>query len=385
MKILAIETSCDETALSIVEALEEGVDIRFSEIKSAINSQAKLHSEFGGVFPNLAKREHSKNFIPLLSKLLNDQSVESIYIDNPTKKHAMEILERYPDRAEDLIEFAVKNKPTDIDYIAVTQGPGLAPALWVGIVFARVLSLIWNIPMVGVNHMEGHIVSVLGRSNKNTDVKLPSLALLISGGHTQVVKVSSWGQYEILGETQDDALGEAYDKVARMLGMSYPGGPEVSKRARLLREQGVSSIYELPRPMANSKDLRFSFSGLKTAVLYKIQEIEKEFNQLDEEKINHICLAFEDSISDVLIKKLSIALANENYQSLIIGGGVIANQHIRNILSNFANENNLEILVPSQDHATDNAVMIGIAGYFTIKRSKPAVAPDIVANGNMSL
>lgn len=388
MNILAIETSCDETAFAIITVDESSNTPLFTEKASSLHSQAELHAEFGGVFPNLAKREHAKNFLPLLTQVLHNESVEIISFSEEMRAHARQILEKYPEHTDALIEYAQNHKPSNIDYIAVTQGPGLTPALWVGITYARALSYLWNIRMVGVNHMEGHIVSVLAQ---HTEARLPALALLISGGHTQLIDVKEWGQYSLLGETQDDALGEAYDKVARMMQIPYPGGPEISRRARLLREQGIASQFEFPRPMINTKDHAFSFSGLKTSVLYKIQSLEKEAIEhtgspsLSEEIKNHIALAFEDAITDVLIKKLSFALEKTHARSLIVGGGVIANQHLRTILTEFAHNHSLALYIPTHEHATDNAVMIGIAGYFTLKREEAHIAPDIQARGTMSL
>jgi len=236
--------------------------------------------------------------------------------------------------------------------------------------------------MVGVNHMEGHIVSVLA---KETSVALPAIALLISGGHTQIIEVENWGQYTLLGETLDDALGEAYDKVARMLDIPYPGGPEVSKRARALRETGVAPKFDFPRPMLHSKDYLFSFSGLKTAVLYTIQSLQKENPNLSDELKDQICFSFEEAITEVLLKKLAFTFKSTAAKSLIVGGGVIANQHLRITLGQFAQEHSIELHVPDIEHTTDNAVMIAIAGYFTILREKPSIAPEIIANGNMSL
>jgi len=395
MRILAIETSCDETAIAIVEA-EPGKNEQpvFTEVVNFINSQAELHAEFGGVFPQLAKREHSKNIIPILGNVLKDQETEIVSFSKEQIVEVENILERYPDQKDALIAFAREHKPSDIDYIVVTQGPGLAPALWVGITFARALSYLWNIPMVGVNHMEGHIVSVLAKENS---LALPAVALLISGGHTQIIEVENWGHYTLLGETLDDALGEAYDKVARMLDIPYPGGPEVSKCARAVRESGVDAQFDFPRPMLHSKDYSFSFSGLKTSVLYTIQALQKELAEknvshneatpqaLSNEIKDQICFSFEEAITEVLLKKLAFTFDSSSAKSLIIGGGVIANQHLRTRLAKFAEERNIELHIPDLEHTTDNAVMIAIAGYFTILREEPSIAPEIIANGNMSL
>jgi len=403
MKILAIETSCDETAVAIVDVKtkDDVVDTTathsanyitptFTEVATFINSQAELHAEFGGVFPQLAKREHSKNIIPILRSVLAEQSKEIISLSQKQLNEVENIMERYPDHVKELIAFA-KDRPRDIDYIVVTQGPGLAPALWVGITFVRALSYLWNIPMVGVNHMEGHIVSVLAQKDMadgksmSEDVALPAVALLVSGGHTQIIDIENWGHYTLLGETLDDALGEAYDKVARMLDIPYPGGPEVSKRARGLRETGTTPEFEFPRPMLHSKDYSFSFSGLKTSVLYTVQALTKTHTNLSNEMKNQICFSFEEAITEVLLKKLAFTFDSSSARSLIVGGGVIANQHLRTKITQFAHEKNIQLHIPNIEHTTDNAVMIAIAGYFTIIREKPSIAPEIIADGNMSL
>ena len=217
--------------------------------------------------------------------------------------------------------------------IMVTNGPGLTPALWVGINFARALSTIGNIPIIPVNHMEGHITSILLKENYQRDNQalldinnfdFPMLSLLISGGHTQLVLVKKWGEYQIIGETIDDAVGEAFDKVARMLGMQYPGGPKISAAAKHGAE---NENINLPRPMIHSGDYRFSFSGLKTAVRYLVQDLEKE-NLLTEQTINDIAFEFEHAITDVLIKKTSAAIDEYGIRGLIIAGGVSANSFI---------------------------------------------------------
>src|SRR3989338_1351029 len=235
MKILSIETSCDETAVSIVEA-EGGTESPvFKILGNSLFSQVNTHREYGGVYPMLAKREHGKNLPPLLMNVLKQAEM---YAENPTSPSYGEekwqeikyIVCREDGLFEGLIS-ALKNieKPK-IDVIGVTSGPGLAPALWVGISCAEALGKLWNIPVIPVNHMEGHIASVLISENKN-EIQFPALALLISGGHTELVNIKNWGEYEILGETLDDAVGEAFDKTARMLGLPYPGGPEISRLA----------------------------------------------------------------------------------------------------------------------------------------------------------
>ena len=293
MKILSIETSCDETAISIVET--DGKE--FNVLGNAILSQIEHHKEYGGVFPTIAKREHTKNLIPLLRNVLSESNSLNAKdeIWHPEKKEVLEkMLKREPELLKQFLEFIPTIKTPDIDAIAVTNGPGLEPALWVGINFARALASVWDKPIIPVNHMEGHIFSALLQDDfKMPKFKLPMLALLISGGHTQLVLSKEHLKYEIIGETLDDAVGEAFDKTARMLGLPYPGGPYISALAEMSRKnaeytqtdvekiqsESTSSLREsahevkFPRPMLYSNTCDFSFSGLKTSVLYTLKKI----------------------------------------------------------------------------------------------------------------
>ncbi len=327
MKILSIETSCDETAISIIETNKEMTN--FKIISDLVISQIEIHAEYGGVFPALAKREHAKNIIPLLKQSFTEDKGQKkkIDLDDKTQIQIEEILKREQETYKALINYFKNNEVSKIDSVMVTYGPGLAPALWVGVNFARALSLIFDCPIYPINHMEGHITSILLKDDyKTSDEALyqlqnfhfPMIALLISGGHTQIILVKDWGNYEILGETIDDAVGEAFDKVARMLGMKYPGGPKISQAAKDGKEnEGI----KLPRPMLHSGDYRFSFSGLKTAVRYLIRNLEKE-NKLDKQVVSDIAREFEHSVTEVLIKKTMHAIEEYSAQGLIIGGGV---------------------------------------------------------------
>ncbi len=352
MTILGIETSCDETSLCLLQIDEHGNNkLKYKVLAHSTNSQIEIHKEYGGVYPALAKREHIKNLPILFEKIINDT------------------------------KFKIEN----IDLIAVTEGPGLEPALWTGIVFAKELSAKYNIPIIPINHMEGHIVSsLLKNSNTNDDfielkeIKFPSLSLLISGGHTELIKIIELGKYKILGETRDDAIGEAFDKVARMLNLSYPGGPKISELANFAREKNLPKTFSLPRPMINSKDLDFSFAGLKTSILYLL----KDKNDISEEFKQELCREFEDSVTEVLIEKTKKALDTESYNSLIIGGGVIANENIRNAFINIANEYNIELYIPVSGLTGDNALMIALAGSLRYKQYKDR---EIKAKGNMRL
>ena len=358
MKILSIETSCDETGITILEAKENKSEnsksVSFEILADSLASQIKIHAPYGGVFPALAKREHIKNLPILLEKTL---------------KKAKVTLEK-------------------IDLIAVTSGPGLEPALWTGIVFAKELSKKWNIPVIPVNHMEGHIFSIFADAQKfeialdgKEKIKFPALALLVSGGHTELILIKDFLKYEKIGETLDDAAGEAFDKVARMLSLPYPGGPEISKLAELGRKKEITYDFTLPRPMLYSKNFDFSFSGLKTAVLY----LTKKIGKLNEKTKTAIALEFENAVIETLVHKTKKAVEKYNIQTLLVAGGVASNKYLRKeIKKTFKKQ---EIFFPNKKLSTDNSVMIGIAGYFRFldKKGKTKKASNIKAEGNLEL
>jgi N6-L-threonylcarbamoyladenine synthase len=389
MKILSIETSCDETAVSIVEASGDLDSPVFSILGNALFSQIELHKQYGGVFPMMAKREHAKKLPILLKEVLQQAKMyyESDKLVYCEWDNIEEILKRedglFPD-FKDLTEKIVK---PDVDVISVTSGPGLEPALWVGISFAVALGKLWNIPVVPANHMEGHIASVL--TNGSNEVNFPAIALLISGGHTEIVQIPKWGEYKIIGHTVDDAVGEAFDKVARLLGLPYPGGPEISKLAEIARLNNLPNIAKLPRPMLNSGNYNFSFSGLKTSVLYYIRDnFEGKSSKMSENDKADLAREFEDAVVEVLIKKISNFLDNNNAKTLIIAGGVIANKKIRESFTELTKRyKDLNIKIPSNELSTDNSVMIAFATYI-----KYLVFPEIVkenkkiiAEGNLKL
>jgi len=388
MNILSIETSCDETALSIVSADGTLGSISFKILANSLLSQVELHKEYGGVYPNLAKREHARNLAPLLQKTLMEAGMFT-EVNSPLTRDQIgelkELLSREPELFVLLIAFLGNTKKPDIDALAVTSGPGLEPALWVGVNFAKALSIVWDIPLVPVNHMEGHVLSSLIKSDGITSIEFPALALLISGGHTQLVLMSDWSEYKIIGETRDDAVGEAFDKVARMLELPYPGGPEISRYAESAREENLLSPYSLPRPMLDSGDFDFSFSGLKTAVLYLIQDIKREKEELSEVDKKQIAREFEDAVAEVLLEKTKQAIRTFNIKTFVLGGGVSANKHIRYTLEAHLPQN-IDSYVPPLELTGDNAIMIAAAGYMTIasKRTLPKLK-DIIANGNLSL
>lgn len=387
MKILAVETSCDETAVAIIEAEGDINSPSFNLLSTNLFSQIEIHRDYGGVYPNLAKREHSKNLTPILKKTLDESGVA--WNSNPQKidkEEIKKILEREEGLFEDLDLFLKEKdglKP-DIDLIVVTKGPGLAPALWVGVSFAKALSKIFDIPVLGVNHMKGHIASVL-RTTKEKELEnkivFPAISLLISGGHTEIVYMENWQNYKILGQTLDDAVGEAFDKVARMMDLKYPGGPEISKLAEEIRDSEVKHNLKFPRPMIHSNDLNFSFSGLKTAVLYTIQKLQN----LTEEMKKEISLEFENAVTDVLISKTKKALIESSAKTLIIGGGVISNNFIRKSFENMIGTEFQEVSLKIADKklATDNAVMIAMAGYIEYLTDENNTEKEIRADGNL--
>jgi len=350
MRVLAIETSCDETGLALLEGqqIKKTLDggFAFSVIKQALLSQAQLHAQYGGVFPNLAKREHEKNLPVLFEDFKNEQ----------------------------------------FDAVAVTYGPGLEPALWTGINFAQKIAADHNVPLLPINHMEGHLLSSLVKDGKLENVQLPVLALLISGGHTEFVVMQDWFTYEVIGQTKDDAVGEAYDKVARMLGLGYPGGPQISKLAEESRHVSSEEI-KLPRPMLDTKDCNMSFSGLKTAVLYAVRDLGGVQN-LSGEQIAAIATEFENAATDVLVHKTKRALQKTGAKTFVIGGGVAANKHIRESLMEMIKKDfsDVEMRLPELNITGDNAIMIAEAALARrLSDIDDTAKPDLRAVGKLSI
>ncbi|MBS3903545.1 MAG: tRNA (adenosine(37)-N6)-threonylcarbamoyltransferase complex transferase subunit TsaD [Anaplasmataceae bacterium] len=332
MRILGIETSCDETALALLEAEGGLKSPKFKILKAVISSQIKIHAPFGGVVPNLAKREHIKN-LPYLEKKLFGSGTSA------------------------------KKTWESIDLIAVTVGPGLEPALWAGITFAEELSKKYRTPLIGANHLEGHLWSFLlpqpeARRPTLKDV-FPAIGLIVSGGHTNLLLMKDLTHWKQLGETRDDAVGEAFDKVARMLKLPYPGGPQIQK----LATQGDCRAINFPQPMKHDKNYDFSFSGLKTSVLYYLRDTKKT-------KKADVAASFEKAATDVLSYKTLKALDEYKARSVILAGGVAANKALRKKLEEGARTRKKNFFVPEFEHNTDNAVMIAIAGYITKLRKK---------------
>jgi N6-L-threonylcarbamoyladenine synthase len=323
MRILAIETSCDETAVAVLTGEGENLTLESSFVRSQID----IHAEYGGVVPEVAAREHLEMIFPMLKK-------------------------------------AASTDGRGIDAIAVTAGPGLAPALRVGVETAKALAMLWNKPLVPVCHLEGHIYAAW-LSKKDDEKRLtpqfPALALIVSGGHTELVYMKDHGVFERLGETIDDAAGEAFDKVAKMLGLGYPGGPKVAK----LAEEGDITAFDFPRAMLKDGTLNFSFSGLKTSVLYTLRK--EETRMADSKFRSDIAASFEEAVVDVLTKKTRQAinlLQGSGVNSIILAGGVAANIALRDRLTKLSKEVNIPLFLPPFEYSLDNAAMIAAAGYF---------------------
>lgn len=390
MILLAIETSCDETAVSIVKRLR-GKNVRFEVLSHKVLSQVDLHAQYGGVFPALAKREHSKALTQLIAECLDEadlltERTNTHHIPNTERKKLETLLEREPEMLAAMkVLFEGIQKPA-IDAIAVTSGPGLEPALWVGVSGALALHMVWDIPLYPINHMEGHVVaSVLSHVDGKYEIPeldVPAVALLISGGHTELVRIPKWRSYKVIGKTRDDAIGEAFDKAARMLDLPYPGGPQISKLAEHARKEGlvVDEDLRLPRPMINSGDLAFSFSGIKTAVLTRVNKRKP----IDDSTKKMLALEFENAVTDVLVSKVKQAMYETRAKTLIVGGGVSANTHIRHALKNLAENDGFTLFVPDHALSTDNGLMIASTGLLHIATDvKPKV--KIVANGSWSI
>ena len=411
MKILGIETSCDETAVCLLEASGDfGTEFRFKVLGNALLSQASLHAQYGGVFPNLAKREHAKNLVPMLTQALQEAG-ELAPATEPLLGAELlplkDLLSREPELLTAIIPFLIRQQKPAIDAIAVTAGPGLEPALWVGINFAKALASVWDLPLVAVNHMEGHIILSLmehshipksvGISGTLSDVTYPLLALLISGGHTELVLSKAFGQYELLGATRDDAAGEAFDKVARLLDLPYPGGPEISRLAAQARERHTKGDFTFTRPMLHEKNFDFSFSGLKTAVRNRVEQYkgrslinaspERTVLDIDDTFRMQVAREFEECVADVLIEKTMRAIDEYGATTVVVGGGVSANVFIRQQLAKRIAKagDAAQLLVPPPDLATDNALMIALAGYFHAARSEFTDPTELSASGNLRL
>ena len=308
MKTLGIETSCDETAVAIYDS-NDGI------IGESIHSQMKMHAEYGGVVPELASRDHCLKIVDVLEDALGNHSIDSI------------------------------------DRIAYTSGPGLLGALLIGESFAQGLSTALNIPLIPINHLEGHLMSPM---MEFPEIKMPFICLLVSGGHSMIVDVIDKGNYKIIGQSQDDAVGEAFDKVAKLLDLPYPGGPHIEKLAL----EGDPNSYDFPRPMIHSDNLDMSLSGLKTSVLYTVQKIKN----LDHNKKVDIAASFQQAVTDLLVAKITRAIEETNRKDVIIAGGVAANKFIRSEFKKLEDLLGIKVYYPDLKYCGDNASMIAFVG-----------------------
>lgn len=390
MRILAIETSCDDTGVAILETSNGN----FNVLANIISSQTEIHKKYGGVFPAMAKREHQNNLVPVFTQalkkanlLISKSKTQNSKLKTNSKFQIQDsVLEREPELQKQLIPFFKKYEKPDVGLISVTNGPGLEPCLWVGVNFAKAISSFWEIPLVPVNHIESHIlVNLLERPK----IKFPAVALVVSGGHTQIILVNGIGKYKILGETRDDAAGECFDKCAKILGLGYPGGPAIAKLASQWKSQfpipnsqkKAKFQIKLPRPMMNSGDYDFSFSGLKTAVLYADKKIA---NKTDEYK-KTMAVEVQQAIIDVLIKKTMKAVRDYNAKSLILGGGVSANRELRAQFKSKIQSSNskIDFLIPPAHLSTDNGLMCAVTGFYNKKNTVDW--KKIQADGNLRI
>lgn len=322
MRVLGIETSCDETGVAIYDE-EKGL------VANQLYTQIALHADYGGVVPELASRDHIRKTAPLIQTALAEANL----------------------------------KPEDIDGIAYTSGPGLVGALLVGSTIARSLAYAWNVPAIGVHHMEGHLLAPMLEDNPP---EFPFVALLVSGGHTQLVRVDGVGQYVLLGESIDDAAGEAFDKTAKLLGLDYPGGAALAR----LAEKGDPKRFTFPRPMTDRPGLDFSFSGLKTFAANTITQAIKEEGELTEQTKADIAYAFQQAVVDTLAIKCRRALKETGFKRLVIAGGVSANKQLRHDLAQLMQQLKGEVFYPQPQFCTDNGAMIAYTGFLRLKQGE---------------
>jgi N6-L-threonylcarbamoyladenine synthase len=314
MRVLGIETSCDETGVAVYDT-DRGL------LAHVLHSQVAMHAEYGGVVPELASRDHVRRTLPLIERVLRDAACP----------------------------------PGAIEGVAYTAGPGLLGALLVGGCIARALAFAWGVPAIGVHHMEAHLLAPMIEAESPD---FPFVALLVSGGHTQLVTVEGIGAYRILGESQDDAAGEAFDKVAKMLGLSYPGGPQLAE----LAERGAGGRFDFPRPMTQRPGLDFSFSGLKTATAAAVRSVRRADGSIAEQDRADIAFAFQQAVVDTLLIKCRRAMESSGLSRLVLAGGVSANRVLRDALREEADSRGWRVFCPHPRFCTDNGAMVAFAG-----------------------
>ncbi|MCL5011120.1 MAG: tRNA (adenosine(37)-N6)-threonylcarbamoyltransferase complex transferase subunit TsaD [Patescibacteria group bacterium] len=404
MKILGIDTSCDDTAAAILAAENPSSKKQSPNIRvlgNVVSSQVELHAEYGGVYPMMAKREHQSNLVAVLAKALKEAKLlkvrnqnteyrKNTQILNPKIKKLKTILRREEILFDSLDKFLQKYQKPKIDAIAVTAGAGLEPCLWVGVNFAKALGYWWNLPIIAVNHVEAHLLAnflggykELNSLHKGRSLTpWPAVGLVVSGGHTELVLIKSIGKYKIIGETRDDAAGECFDKTARILGLGYPGGPAIAAQAAEFKIQNSKFKINLPRPMQNSKDFDFSFSGLKTAVLYDWQKRSPKTRKSGG-YVSEMANEIQQSIVDVLVKKTMKAAQNFQAKTILAGGGVMANSALRHKLETESSKRSLRFFVPPGNLCLDNGAMAAMAGYF--HRDKTLAWQKLKARANLKI
>ena len=349
MKILAIDTSCDETSVAVTDSRRV--------LSNAIYSQILIHKKWGGVVPSLAKRAHEERI-----DLVINESLRKVNLD-PVSNSFPPVLATTARRRDPFLFATQINK---LDYVAVTQGPGLAVALEVGIRKAKELAEKYKKKLIAINHLEGHIYSPFvqnSRGNPDREFNFPYLVLIISGGHTEFVIFKNHLKYEVIGSTLDDAAGEALDKAAKLLGLGYPGGAVIE---RLAGEAGNLDFHKFPRPMLKSKDLNFSFSGLKTSFYYFLKKQPHATSEVD---VKQLASSFQEAVFETIIKKTEKAIKQTGINRLVVGGGVIANFYFRKLFRNLVKKHKGEVLFPPYKYlAGDNAAMIGVAASYKAEK-----------------
>jgi N6-L-threonylcarbamoyladenine synthase len=388
MVILAIDTSCDDTCVAILETRNKKLEI----LSNVVSSQVKIHQKWGGVYPTLAKREHQRNLVPVSKKALEEANLLEQGEKKKIKIGKLKgIFKKEDYLLKELENFLIKYGKPKIDLITVTIGPGLEPCLWVGVNFARALAYFYELSIIPINHVEAHIFANFIRENSqflipNFQFLVPAICLVVSGGHTQLILMKKFGKYKILGETRDDAAGECFDKVARILGLGYPGGPVIAAEAAKLKIKNLKLKIKLPRPMINQKNFDFSFSGLKTAVLYDFKSRPQKVGE-SKEYIQTIAAELQQAIVDVLINKTLRAAREFNTKSVILGGGVVANNELRRQFREKIKKElpHTKYLIPDIKFCTDNAVMVGITAYSHYLRGERRDWKRIMVDANLTL
>ena len=320
MLVLAIETSCDDTGAAVVRG---GREI----LSNVVSSQISVHQKYGGVVPELASRKHIESIVPVVSEALAEAKIGL----------------------------------GDIEGIAVTNGPGLVGSLLVGLSFAKSVSFATGIPLVGINHIEGHLGAIFLEKNRP---RFPFVGLVVSGGHTSLYRVDGFGQLKRLGQTRDDAAGEAFDKVAKLLGLGYPGGPVIDQLSR----DGDPTAIHFPRPALSKKSFDFSFSGLKTAVVNYVKANPEPAGGYPDDRMRDLAASFQEAVIDVLVKKTIQAARHEDVKRVVLCGGVAANHRLRKRMREEASQEKINVHLPSPSLCTDNAAMVGVVGYEYLKR-----------------